>query len=62
MPPVFRCTQHAIWNTLASFFMAYGLSDMVALKSLGHSSTQVTQDYYLRLVETELRRARRGWK
>jgi integrase len=50
-------THHAMRSTLASFYTANGLSDIVASKSLGHSSTQVTQDYYLRPVEAELQRA-----
>ena len=50
-------THHAMRSSLASFYTANGLSDTVASKSLGHSSTQVTQNYYLQPVELELQRA-----
>lgn len=50
-------THHAMSSTLASFYIANGLSQTVASKSLRYSSTQVTQDYYLRPVESELQKA-----
>ncbi len=50
-------THHSLRSSVASFYKASGFNDLVAAKSLGHSSPDVTREYYLKPVESELNKA-----
>ena len=50
-------THHALRSSIASFYKASGFNDLVAAKFLGHSNPNVTREYYLRPVESELNKA-----
>ena len=50
--PVF--THHAMRSILATFYKNAGFNDLIAAKSLGHSDSNVTREFYLRPIESEL--------
>jgi integrase len=52
-----KFTHHALRSSIASFYKANGFNDLVAAKSLGHNDPNVTREFYLRPLESELNKA-----